>query len=495
MKLPGGILLGVLLAGFLSARAEAVTVQGTLLYEKFPATPQGLDLAHPVEATVPPVSLELRTPDLKTVVAQSSTDENGNYRFDLPDQTRQATLVIWAQSRKLEVRNPETGGLWGALYGPLDVTNWPARIVATDRYRTAGPFNIVAAIHRANRLLAQSDLALLLEEFPVTVFWSPTSERTGQQGNEILLSGQRDSNSDEYDDSVILATYGAYLLNHFLPYSGPAGAWSFTERLDPRLAWKAGWQLFFAQAVIGRPVYIDSRGPDGKDTFVLDLEPDQLEGDTPGFWSAYSVASALWDIAAEKNGDGTHLGLGLGPIWRVLREEFPHQAFPYLITMADDLVQENPIWRDGITDVLARRRIEYHSGAEPPVPVPFPRVIASGVPVTGSVESSSTRRTNLLDSADYYLVRKESDQPLHLRATLSGAPGGTPDVELVLFNEQGAPIKDTNTLLFAADSQAELTLSLPPGRYIIGVLSYVTDRSLQSLLAFGGGQYQLTADY
>src|SRR3954447_18683875 len=171
MKLPGGILLGVLLAGFLSARAEAVTVQGTLLYEKFPATPQGLDLAHPVEATVPPVSLELRTPDLKTVVAQSSTDENGNYRFDLPDQTRQATLVIWAQSRKLEVRNSEIGGLWGALYGPLDVMNWPARIMATDRYRTAGPFNIVAAIHRANRLLEQSDLALLLEELPVTVFW------------------------------------------------------------------------------------------------------------------------------------------------------------------------------------------------------------------------------------------------------------------------------------------------------------------------------------
>ena len=72
---------------------------------------------------------------------------------------------------------------------------------------------------------------------------------------------------------------------------------------------------------------------------------------------------------------------------------------------------------------------------------------------------------------------------------------GTPALELVLFDEQGAPIKGTNTLLYAVDSQAELALSLPPGRYVIGVLSYVTDRSLQSILAFTGGQYQLTAEY
>ena len=179
----------------------------------------------------------------------------------------------------------------------------------------------------------------------------------------------------------------------------------------------------------------------------------------------------------------------------MLREYVSHQPFPYLITMADALIQESPSWRDGITDVLARRQIEYHFGAVPPVPVPFPRLIASGVPVTGSVESLSSSRTNLLESADYYLVRKESDQPLHLHATLTGALMGTPALELVLFDEQGAPIKGTNTLLYAVDSQAELALSLPPGRYVIGVLSYVTDRSLQSILAFTGGQYQLTAEY
>jgi hypothetical protein len=78
---------------------------------------------------------------------------------------------------------------------------------------------------------------------------------------------------------------------------------------------------------------------------------------------------------------------------------------------------------------------------------------------------------------------------------LSAALEDTPIVELVLVNEQGAPVKDTDTLLIGGDSQAELALSLPPGRYVIGVLSYVTDRSLRSTLALGGGQYQLTAEY
>jgi hypothetical protein len=495
MKRTCWILLYAMLAGAHAARAHAVTVQGQLFYEKVPATPHGLDPAHSVWIPLRHISLSLMSADGSTLLDRGITDDEGRYRVQAPDRTVEATLVTYSQCGHFEVKSP-TDGEGYTTEGTFELASWPGRLEIADRGPTAGVQNILATLWRADQLLKQVDPSFSPDDIPLTVYWSPTSERTAQQGNEIQLSGRRDSNSDEFDDSVILALYGHLLLQRAVPSISSSGPAYLNERLDPRVAFERAWSIFFAQAVIGSPVYIDTRGPDGKDTIVLDLEPDQLEGDAPGYWSIHSVASALWDIAAEKSPDGTHLALGLGPIWEVLREYFPQQPFPYLITLADGLIQENASWRDGITDVLSRRQIQYQFGASSPVPVPFPRLITSGVPVTGSVESQSTGRTNLLESADYYLVQKESVGPLHLHAILTAAPVTPPGaLELVLFDAQGAPIKGTNTLLYGTDSQADLALSLPPGRYVIGVLSYLTDRSMQSILVFASGQYELTAQY
>src|SRR5262249_41179826 len=148
------------------------------------------------------------------------------------------------------------------------------------------------------------------------------------------------------------------------------------ERADPRLAWSEGWATFFAQAVLGTPVAIRTLGP-GKG-WDLDLEEDAPEWDDPGYWSEVSVASALWDIFADTGSGSGHLGLGLKPIWKVFRDHLPEQAFHYLVTMADGLIQQDRHLDGGVTGVLANREIEYHFGVVPPVSVPFPRLISPG---------------------------------------------------------------------------------------------------------------------
>ena len=218
--------------------------------------------------------------------------------------------------------------------------------------------------------------------------------------NAAYIKGERDVNSDELGDWVIIHEYGHYLADRFSKDDTPGGEHALGERVDPRLAWSEGWATFFAQRTLGQPIYIDTMGENGADTFYFDLDEDVPEWDHPGYWSEHSVGSTLWDVAEQAGGDGDHLGLGLKPIWSVSQDYLPGQPFVYLLSMADGLVRSDDSIVSGLTGILASRRIDYHAGVVPPVPVSFPLPISPDVPLAGSVNSPLTRkRTNLLVSA------------------------------------------------------------------------------------------------
>jgi hypothetical protein len=377
------------------------------------------------------------------------------------------------------------------VFAPADLENWPKALRIPDHDRISGPFNILYTLRRANRLLEQIEPGLPLAELPLTVLWSPTrTEGSYRVGSELYLNGSREVDSDEFDDSIILFLYANYLLERFSHSGSPGGASSLGERLDPRLAFERGWMYFFPQAVLGTPLFIATHGRDGKEALFIYLESDRRDEDTPGYWSIYSVASVLWDLFAPGGAAEGHLGLGLGPIWRVLREQFPQERFPYLITMADALIQQEPGREAGVTEILKQRDIQYRFGAVPPVPVPFPRQLTPGVPATGRVDSLTSKRTNLVDSAHYYLVRKQDAKPLRLQLELTSEPAPLDGVlQLVVFNAEGAPIKGAVSELLRVSSRAELAVSLPAGNYMVGVLSYLP---LRFPTLFGSAEYRLT---
>jgi hypothetical protein len=491
MRVAAAFLIGMLLAGVSTVPARAVSVQGTILYQKVPATERGLDIEHPVSVPLPGVVVEIRAPDGPTLLAQGVTDDQGGYRLEVPDGTAQARLLVWAVSNRVQVQNPATGSLYRVGSGPIDLANWPPSSTIPDSDRSSGPFNILATLWRANRLLEQIEPGLPLADLPLWIYWSTTrTEGAYQEGPVLYLNGSREEDSDEFDDSMILWLYGSYLLEQFSRSDSPGGESYLGERLDPRLAWHKGWMYFFPQAVLGSPLFVDTYGFNGEETFYLDLDEDLLDEDAPGYWSIYTVSSFLWDVFTPGSAADGHLGLGLGPIWRVMREQFPQQAFPYLISLADGLIQQERGREAGVTEILKRREISYQFGAEPPVPVPFPRQIASGTPVTGRVDSLTSRRTNLLDSAHYYWVQKQSAGPLRIQLALTSEPApGEGSLQLVLFNAQGAPIKGADSWLGRSTTQAELSVRLPAGSYVIGVLSY---RPLRFPAVFSSGDYRLT---
>jgi hypothetical protein len=496
MRLLGCFLICSALCGALPRPVGAATLQGRLLYEKIPATANGLDLARPVEVPAARVSVELAASD-GTTAALIDTDENGAYRAELPDDPGPLKLTAWARSENLQVVDPNSREPHGVVFSAGDPAQWPEKHVIPDYARLSGPFNILATLRKANRRLEQSEPGLKLSDRPLVVYWSP-GRNYGASATEsaLFLNGNRDTDSDEFDDSVILALYAECLLYRFSPVSGPRGPVTLGERVDPRQAWVEGWKLFFAQAVLGTPVRIDTLGADRSQASMLDLDQDQFEGNAPGYWSAIDVATALWDICAAAGGDGPHLGLGLGPIWRAMREYFPQQVFPYLITLADGLIQEEPSREAGITEILARREIRYQFGQEPPVPAPFPRPIVSGVAVTGQVDSLTSRKTNLIGATDYYLVQKESEAPLRVQLTMTGESSpGDGRLELVLMSAAGDPIKRTRLALWGAGDRSEMTVPLPPGRYVIAVRSYMLENGFTSHTVFSNARYELTAEF
>jgi hypothetical protein len=486
--------LWVLSSAAVALPAGASTVKGTLLYQKIPATSAGLDLSHPVESPAPQIHVEIRTPDQSKLLAEGHTDDQGSYALEIPEGSGPVVLRARSETEQIYVGS-SADKVYVVATGAFDPASAPAQVLIGDENRLSGPFNILATLQRANRLLAQVDPSFHLSDIGLAVVWSPTSERTTfrRAENTIFLAGNRDNDSDEFDDSVILQTYGHYLLSRFSRNDSPGGSWNFREWLDPRLAWSSGWVCFFAQAVLGTPVFLDTYGPAGSKAFALDLEPDTLEGDIPGYCSVFTVSSALWDMFADTGSGSDHLGLGLGPIWRVLRDDFPQQVFVSFLTLVDGLLRSDPSLGSGVTAMLARRQIDYKVGVVPPVADPFPRPLTPGATVTGTVDSFTSKRTNLRDSADYYLIRKETDKPISLELTATGAAasGGPVTLVLQLYDAAGTAVGATS-LLIRTGGQIQITKTVPAGTYVIGLLSYAQSRTDT---IFGGASYELTADF
>ena len=109
--------------------------------------------------------------------------------------------------------------------------------------------------------------------------------------------------------------------------------------------------------------------------------------------------------------------------------------------------------------------------------------------MTGRVDSRTSRKPNLIGAVDYYLVRKESSEPLRVQLTLTGeARPGEERLVLRLLTAGGEMVKGAQLWLLGAGDRSEMTLPLPPGRYVIAVRSFDGD-------VFSDARYQLIAEF
>ncbi|MFO0970204.1 MAG: pre-peptidase C-terminal domain-containing protein [Gemmataceae bacterium] len=484
--------------------AAAGKVHGKVQYEKIlfrnPKTgAAGLDLAHPVLRPVAGAKVELVDAAAK-VLARGVTDAAGAYTL--------SWSAAAAPSAHVRVLADADNAVIVDHFSPhatyaVSSENWTLPegvaskdIVAKDKTRDSGPFNILAALQIGNKMLRAAEPGIAIPR--VTIFWT-TKHRAGTSyfmpsTKQAYILGDRAVDSDEFDDVVILHEYGHFIAAVFAKDDSPGGNHNRGEKVDPRLAWGEGWGNFFACAALNDPRYVDTGvTSDGSGVRIqYSLDDDAPAWDNPGYWSEHSVGGVLWDIFDKRPGKN-HLGCGFGEIWRALRSKAWNDLPPYrhLIDFADIFVARNPGIAKGVTAILAARGIKYSPGKTPSVPNPFVRALKTGAIEAGDLDSRPGTNKQGATAVFSFTLTEKKKVNLHLDI-VSSKDKKNADLDLYLIGADGKTIKSSRATNGVGGTES-IAQELPAGRYFVEVRSFSTMTSGATVT--NTGSFKMRADY
>jgi len=464
-------------------------ITGTVEFEKIAVDDVGLrtDLS-PIRTSAAAVAVELVDSGTGATLASATSDENGEYRM-IADFAGAVHLRAVASSGEGTVVGVADEILYSVVSSDFTLTSGQdvhEDLLATDASRASGPFNILDALRLAGVWVSAAEPAVSIP--PVKVRWSPTN--TGgtffdTNTKVAVVKGDRTSDSDEFDNTVIDHEYAHYLEVLLSRDDSPGGNHTIHDVLDPRVAWNEGWADFFGVAsqdlAPSSSLYFDSMSGG---VFSFDLENNAALGSTPGYWDESSVSSALWDLYDARSDSGDGGQIPAAQIWQGFRDA-KNDSFLYLIDYADRLVALDPNVGTFLTSLLGERQIAYTPGGIPSVTNPFPAPIDSGVAVTGTVDSLTKQRTNLLSSSAFYGFTIGDAESADATLDITGGPAGQNDLDLLLLGEQGGVIVFSQNSGTASEA---LHADLQPGFYVLQVKSFSVSGATTT---FNKGDYTL----
>jgi hypothetical protein len=354
---------------------STVTVQGQARYQRrtlATGAPGGLGA---VDSTTKPIryaEVAVLT-EGDGLVQCGETDGSGYFSLSVPRGERRLRLVVRSRANNSQLRA-------SVLNNPTD--NFPysieASFVPSQRTLTSlsllapatgtlegGAFNILDQFLRANEYLALNGLCsgVCTSTFTtppkVSAYWTAGFNPNRYLGNSSpLLSfyvrGQRqiyilggnlgDVNStdtDHFDDSVIIHEYGHFIEDVSSISNSPGGTHQGTDPIDPRLAWSEAWANYFSASVLKTALYQDtqgnSQGSPGSPVVIL----ENLESgtrDTPtvgatgvgeGNFREFAISRFLWDAIdsaastsyVDTDGDAVTAG-SFNELWQIFSGPF-----------------------------------------------------------------------------------------------------------------------------------------------------------------------------
>ncbi|MFQ5508568.1 MAG: hypothetical protein ACE5FN_04430 [Leptospirillia bacterium] len=311
--------------------AGAFTISGTVNYEDKPFNSLGLTGA----STTLPVrkaSVEVIRCSDGAVLGSADTDNAGNYSISASNTGTAGVYVrvlakVSQPGYSLSVidaasaihSQPTTG---------FDETGGASVNITAPASSSGGPFNIldtalsgIEYVDGNTTLPTLTALKLLWDACPApftalscgTVFY-PNGIPPFSGQKLITLVNVPGTDTDDYDDMVIMHEVGHYIANQLSEDDSPGGSHSPTDtHQDARLAWSEGWGGYFASAATGIVDYLDTDGSSigtaGR-LLGVNLETRNVtSGATPlGAWgngadTEISVSAALWDAIDNTPGD------------------------------------------------------------------------------------------------------------------------------------------------------------------------------------------------
>ena len=197
--------------------------------------------------------------------------------------------------------------------------------------RSAAPFAILDSMISATlyALSGRSTLAFA----PVDVYWSVanTSDSVGTSyysGSYIMILGDAEVDTDEYDESVIVHEWGHYFQSILSRDDSVGGNHGSGDLLDMRVAFSEGWANAYSGLATARDAYIDTSGSQQAGGFGIPLEAELSEnqGAVKGWYSEDSAQYLVYDLFDDGALDDDNVALPVSVMMASLIDFMPQQA-------------------------------------------------------------------------------------------------------------------------------------------------------------------------
>lgn len=319
------------------------TVRGIVTYGHVPhgtTLGNGLDYAAQSQRPARAITVEAVGADSGTVLASTSTDDEGRYELRVDAGT---SLRIRARAEMLRAASlpaPRWNVRVSDADGAATVYTYSGPVVAGGAAdvvhdlpipsgwdsagnpagtRDAAPFSILDAVYEAMRYILLVDANAT---FPaLELDWSPSNTGgdtfyAGGSTPTITVAGQANADTDEYDRHVIVHEYAHYLEDQFGRSDSIGGPHAFGDILDPRVAFGEGYAYAFAALALEDPLVRDTLGTDQARESYFNVETNTSTN--AGWFSESSVQEALYDFVDEGAEANDTLSLPFATVWGAL---------------------------------------------------------------------------------------------------------------------------------------------------------------------------------
>jgi len=477
-------------------------ISGRAFYQKIDVTDSGLDLNNPVMFPIRSARVEVFSASTQSIVAVSETDRHGRFNIPVPlDPSLTVRVISRLRSSGLRVLDNTNMNAPYIVSAEVDGRDSYSDLLLAEASRVAGAFNILEVVQRANDVIKLADPNIVPPA--VTIFWSiRNTKKRGNpaQGligtsyfdpgnNRAFILGDRNVDSDEFDDSVIVHEYGHMLAAKFSRDDSPGGETHIGDMLDPRVSWSEGWANFFSAVVRNDSVWRDSNGPNGSNVYRFNID-DNLSRDNPGYWSESSVSGLLWDLYDDRPDSANSLRYPFSLIWSAFTD-LTKDHFVYLPYFLEHLLDRNPPAPDALSTIVQSRSIHFQPNVRPSITNPFPSPLTPGSSVSGFVDSLTPRRNNLVTSSHFYAFTTTGGGASVRMDIVGLGPAGNlnaNDLDMYLMDSTGRVLGRSNG---GVSGQSELiSARLQEGTYVVEIRSF--RKAETGAFVFNSGQYRLS---
>lgn len=270
--------------------SDPTTITGTAKYYYRTLSNFGLTTPTTTPPGIPYAEIEV-TNSAGAIVQCGTTDELGGISLQIPRVADTYTLTVYSRADNAFVKVSVLEDIYSnqpySISSIFTITTETTKNIGTfyAYARSAesakiegGAFNIYNDIYLANKYIrtAINDTSFVAPK--VTVYWKAgfnpysyfnypdnlLSFYSPGESKLYILGGYNgdvlSSDTDHFDNSVILHEYGHFLEDNYAKSESPGGSHNGNALIDPRLAWSEGWANFIQAAVQSSNFYIDTIG-------------------------------------------------------------------------------------------------------------------------------------------------------------------------------------------------------------------------------------------